>query len=116
MDNFSFKLISHAFRHFDLILLKMMIKKVVIQLEKFIGLKFAQNPVKFYANRRNFYIHVGLDKSLFSFENYKEFLVEVNKFLSEHLHKDFASVYPPKLVLSTKRKHDYIIYSKGFNG
>lgn len=94
----------------------MTIKKVVIQLEKFSGLKFAQNAAKFYANRRNFYIHLGLDKSLFSFENYKEFFIEVNKFLFEHLHKDFASVYPPKLVLSTKWKHDYIIYSKGFNG
>ena len=94
----------------------MTIKKVVIQLEKFSGLKFAQNAATFYANRRNFYIHLGLDKSLFSFENYKEFLIEVNKFLFEHLHKDFASVYPPKLVLSTKWKHDYIIYSKGFNG
>ena len=94
----------------------MTIKKVVIQLEKFSGLKFAQNAAKFYANRRNFYIHLGLDKSLFSFENYKEFLIEVNKFLFEHLHKDFARVYPPKLVLSTKWKHDYIIYSKGFNG
>lgn len=94
----------------------MTIKKVVIQLEKFSGLKFAQNAAKFYANRRNFYIHLGLDKSLFSFENYKEFLIEINKFLFEHLHKDFASVYPPKLVLSTKWKHDYIIYSKGFNG
>ena len=94
----------------------MTIKKVVIQLEKFSGLKFAQNAAKFYANRRNFYIHLGLDKSLFSFENYKEFLIEVNKFLFEHLHKDFASVYPPKLVLSTKWKHDSIIYSKGFNG
>lgn len=94
----------------------MTIKKVVIQLEKFSGLKFAQNAAKFYANRRNFYIHLGLDKSLFSFENYKEFLIEVNKFLFEHLHKDFASVYSPKLVLSTKWKHDYIIYSKGFNG
>ena len=94
----------------------MTIKKVVIQLEKFSGLKFAQNAAKFYANRRNFYIHLGLDKSLFSFENYKEFLIEVNKFLFEHLHKDFASVYPPKLVLSTKWRHDYIIYSKGFNG
>ena len=30
--------------------------------------------------------------------------------------KDFKSVYPPKLVLSTKWKHDYIIYSESFNG
>ena len=103
------------FSQFDLILLEMTIKKIVIQLEKHIGLKFPHYAAKFYANRRNFYIHFGLDKSLFSFEDYNHFLEEINKYLSEHL-KDFKSVYPPKLVFSTKWKHDYIIYSKVLNG
>ena len=48
----------------------MSIKKIIEQLEKFIELKFPQCDAKFYSNRRNFYIHHGLDKSLFSFENY----------------------------------------------
>ena len=93
----------------------MSIKKIVIQLEKYVGLKFPHYAAKFYANRRNFYIHLGLDKSLFSFEDYKHLLEVVNNYLSEHL-KDFKSVYPPKLVLPTKWKYDYIIYSKNFNG
>ena len=78
MDNFLFKLISRVFSQFDMILLKMTIKNIVIQLEKYIGLKFPHYAAKFYANRRNFYIHLGLDKSLFSSEDYKHFLEEIN--------------------------------------
>ena len=51
---------------------------------------------KFYANRRNTYIHLGLYKSLFSFDDYKEFLNSIDKFLSEHLKAEFRSVNPPK--------------------
>ena len=80
----------------------MSIKKIIKQLEKLIQLKFPQYEAKFYINRRNLYIYLGLDKSLFSFENYKKFLGEIDKLLSEHLVKDFKSVFAPKLVLSTK--------------
>ena len=45
------------------------------------SLKFPEYGSKFYSNRRNYYIHLGLDKSLFSFENDKKFLEEVNSFL-----------------------------------
>ena len=58
----------------------MSIKKVVAQLEKHINAKFPEYRNKFYANRRNFYVHLGLDKSLFSLENYKKLLEEVNSF------------------------------------
>ena len=90
----------------------MSIKKVVTQLEKHMSLKFPEYDGKFYAVRRNYYIHLGLDKSLFSFENYKNFLEELNSFLSEHLHREVISVYLPKLVISTKWKHDYIVNKK----
>ena len=42
----------------------MSIKNLVMQLEKHITLKFPEYDAKFYSNRRNFYIHMGLDKSL----------------------------------------------------
>ena len=66
----------------------------------------------FYENCRNNYIHLGLGKSLFSFIDYKDYLNAIDKFLSEHLIKDFKVVNPPKLVISTKWKHDYIIRSR----
>ena len=94
----------------------MSIKKVAAQLEKHMSSKFSEHNSKFYANRRDFYIHLGLDKSLFSFENYKQFLQEVNSFLTEHLHTQFSNVFPPKLVISTKWNHDYIVYKKEING
>ena len=43
-----------------------------MQLEKHITVKFPEYDVKFYSNHRNFYIHMVLDKSLFSFENYQK--------------------------------------------
>ena len=90
----------------------MSIKKVVTQLEKHMSLKFPDYGLKFDSNIRNYYIHLVLDKSFFSFENYKKFLEEVNSFLREHLHSQFICVFPTKLVISTKWKHDYIIYRK----
>ena len=79
-------------------------------------LNFPNNQAKFYSNRRNFYIHLGLDISLFSFQNYEDFLDNIDKFLTENLVKDFKRVYPPKLVLSTRWKQDYIICAKVVNG
>ena len=90
----------------------MPIKKKIIELEKHMRLKFPEFDGKFYSNRRNFYILLGLDKSLFSFNNYKIFLQEIHRFFIEHLIKDFESLFPPKLVVSTKWKHDDILYRK----
>ena len=90
----------------------MSIKKLDVQLEMHIQAKFPEYQVKFYSNRRNFYIHMGLDKSLFSFENYKKLLEEFDCFLREHLSNKFIFVFLPKLIYSTKWKHDYIIYKK----
>ena len=55
---------------------------------------------------------MGLDNSLFSFDNYQTLLEEINNFLTEHLEIKFIRVYPPKLIFSTVWKHDYIISKK----
>ena len=67
--------------------------------------------MKFFANRRNTLIHLGLDKALLSFENFKLFLDEIENFLSEQL-INFGKAFPPKLALSAKWKHGYIIFQK----
>ena len=90
----------------------MSIKKRILELEKHMSLKLPEFDGTFYSNKRNFYIFLGLDKSLFSFNNYKIFFQEIDSFLIEHLIKDFESVFPPKLAISTKWKHDYILYRK----
>ena len=89
-----------------------MIKKLIVQLEKHIKEKFPEYNTKFYSNCRNFYIHMGLDNSLFSFDNYKILLEKIDHFLIEHLEKKFSCVYPPKLIFSTRWKHNYIISKK----
>ena len=83
-----------------------------MQLEKHISVKFLKYQAKFYLNCQNFYIHMGLDRSLSSFENFRQLLQETNCFLNEHLENRFNSVFPPKLISSTKWKHDYIISKK----
>ena len=90
----------------------MTIKKIISQLENLMQEKFPHFNGRFYSNRRNNYIHLGLDKSLFSFEDYKLYLAEIDKFLTENLRTEFKLINPPKLVISTKWKHDYIIRSQ----
>ena len=43
----------------------MMIKKLIVQMEKHIKEKFPEYNAKFYSNQRNFYIHMGLDNFYF---------------------------------------------------
>ena len=90
----------------------MTIKKIISQLENLMQEKFPHFNGRFYSNRQNNYIHLGLDKSLFSFEDYKLYLAEIDKFLTENLRTEFKLINPPKLVISTKWKHDYIIRSQ----
>ena len=87
-------------------------KKIITKLQILMKQKFPHYDSRFYANCHNTYIHLGLDKSLFSFDDYKEFLNTIDKFLSEQLRVEFKIVDPPKLVISTKWKHDYIIRSR----
>ena len=51
----------------------MSITKLVVQLEKHIDAKFPEYQPKFYSNRRNFYIYIGLDNSLFGYGSFKNF-------------------------------------------
>ena len=87
----------------------MSIKKFVVQLEKHINNKFTEFKSKFYSNRCNFYIHMGLDESLFGFCKYRKLLQEIQNFLSENLPGKFTSIFPPSLINSTKCKFDYLI-------
>ena len=90
----------------------MNVKVVVKKLQKHLEKKHPNSEAKFFSNRRNNYIHLGLDKSLFSFENYNVFLKDIDAYLSANLNKNFKLVDPPKLVLSLRWKHDYIIRSR----
>ena len=66
-----------------MLLLKISVKKLVIQLEKHINARFPEYQPKFYSNRRNFFIHIGLDNSIFGYKNFTKVLEEVDCFLNE---------------------------------
>ena len=90
----------------------MSVKSIIKKLEKNIEQRYPNYEANFYSNRRNNYIHLGLDRSLFSFENYKTFLKDIDDFLSLKLNENFRKIDPPKLIISTKWKHDYLIRSR----
>ena len=98
--------------HFELVLFKMSVKKLVIQLEKYINQKFPEYNAKFYSKRRNFYIHIGLDNFIFGYENFKQLLQEIDLFIKKHLPEKFIFNSIPKLIHSTKWKFDYIVCIK----
>ena len=83
-------------------------------MQKHIRNKFREYDAKFYSNRRNLCIHLGLDKAIFSYSSFKNLLEEVTSFLDEHILNKFSSNFP-KLIHSTKWKLDYILASKKVN-
>ena len=82
-----------------MVLLNNVYKKLIIQLEKHINGKFPEYQAKFYSDRRTNDIHMGLDKSLFGYANFKKLLDDVDYFLSEYFPHKFISIFPPKLTI-----------------
>ena len=97
-----------------LLTVKISIKKIILKMEKHIRNKFPEYDAKFYSNRRNSCIHIGLDKAIFSYSHFKTLLEEVTSFLDEHIPNTFSSNFP-KLIHSTKQKFDYILAIKKIN-
>ena len=53
-------------------------------MEKHIRMEFSEYDAKFYSNWINYCIHMGVDKAIFSYSNFKTLLEEVS-FLDEHI-------------------------------
>ena len=92
----------------------MSIKKLILQLEKFFKQKFHDLDAGFYVSKQNMCVHMGLEKPIFSYPNYKEIIEEYNKFFEEHLSNKFI-VTKPQLIHTAKWKSDYIIFRKKKN-
>ena len=89
----------------------MSIKKTIIKLEKHIGIKFPEYEAKFYSNRRNSCIHMGLDKAILAYSNFQDLMKEINLFLDEHIPNKLNGNFP-RLIHSTKFKFDYNVSIK----
>ena len=89
----------------------MSIKKIVLKMEKHIRVKFPEYDAKFYSTWRNSCIHMELDKTIFSYSNFKELLEEVQSFLDEHIPNKSTTNFP-NLIPSKNWKYDYILATK----
>ena len=94
--------------------IKMSIKRIILKMEKHIRNKFPEYDAKSYSNRINSCIHLGLDKAIFSYSNFKTLLEEVTSFLDEHTPNKFSSNFP-KSIHSTKSRFDHILATKNIN-
>ena len=92
----------------------MSIKKLILQLEKFFKQKFPDLDAGFDVNKRNVCVHMELEKSIYSYSNYKEIIEEYNEIFEEHLSNKFI-VIKPQLIHTAKWKFDYIISRKKKN-
>ena len=87
-----------------------MFRTAIQKLQMIISKKYPEFRPKFYINRRNKLIHVGMDKSIFDFNNYRLFLWDCEWFLQKLLPNDikFEFYRIPTLINCTKWKFDYI--------
>ena len=82
-----------------------------MKLEKYFKIKVI---AAFYSSRRNMCVHMELDKAIFAYSNFKQFIEQINKFFEDHLAGKLQTNYP-QLIHSAKWKFDYIIAKKKGN-
>ena len=71
--------------------------------------KFPDITVGFYLSKRSKYLHMGLEQSPSSIENYKDFKEEIYKFLSVKLDSKFKMIDMLLLVPTVMWKYGYIL-------
>ena len=81
---------------------------MILQLEKYFKQKFPELDAGFYISKRNMCVHMGLNKAIFSYSNYKAIIDEYKNFLEEHLSDNFI-VNNRQLIHTAKWKFDYKI-------
>ena len=71
----------------------MSFKKTILQLEKVIKQKFSELNAGFCVSRRNMCVHMELENSIFSYSNYANMIVQINKSFEEKLADKFVANY-----------------------
>ena len=86
-----------------------MYKKAIKKLQGIISKKYPDFNAKFYINRKNRLIHIGMDKCLYDYSNYRLFLWDCEWFFEKALNKKLFKWYrTPNLICCTKWKYDYV--------
>ena len=88
-----------------------MYKAAIKKLHSIMDKKYSEYRGKFFINRRNKLIHLGMDRAIFDNCNYRICLWGCEWFLKELLPKniEFEFFRIPTLISCTKWKFDYII-------
>ena len=90
-----------------------MYRTVIKKLDSRMDKKYPEFRGKFYINRRNKLIHVGLDRPIFDHLKYRLYLWDCEKFVKDNLKTCIFEFFRvPTLINSTKWKFDYIIARK----
>ena len=87
----------------------MSITKTIMKLKKQFKEKFPELNTAFYISKKNMCVHMGLDKSIFSYTNFEQIIGQITKFFNENLVAKFYVNYT-QLIHTTKWKYDYIIH------
>lgn len=72
----------------------MSVKKSIKRLEKDFEIKFPELNAAFYSRRRNMCVHMGLNKAIFSYSNFKQIIEPIKNLFDEHLARKFETNYP----------------------
>ena len=87
-----------------------MFKKVIRELDSYMDRAHPEFRGKFFINRKNMLIHVGLDTAVFNYPKYRLYLWDAETFLKNNLKTSKSKFYRvPRLINCTKWKFDYVI-------
>ena len=87
-----------------------MFKTTIKKLESYMDKKHPEFRAKFYINRRNKLIHIGMDTAIFDKTNFRLYLWDCEWFMKEAMPNiKFEFFRVPTLINYNKWKFDYII-------
>ena len=87
-----------------------MYRSVIRKLESYMDKKHPEFRGKFYVNRRNKFIHVGMDRAIFEHPKFRLYLWDCEAFVKDNFKNvTFEFFRMPTLINCTKWKFDYII-------
>ena len=84
----------------------------ISELGRLLKEKYPHIEIDFYISRRKRYVHMGLEKALTSYLEYKKILENIENFWLENKNTDFEIAKPPVLVKTVQWKFDYILFRK----
>ena len=76
--------------------------------------KYPYIEIDFYISRRKRYVHIGLEKALISYPEYKKILENTKNYWLKNKSAESEFVKPPILVKTVRWKFDYILFRKSY--